>query len=78
MYVHDLDHPDPKPIVDLLKKKGIWQGQKLERAGPSQVAQPMQPRARDDVLSREEQVVSKSAPANREPGRIMDMMHVLN
>lgn len=78
MYVHGFDHSDPQPIIDLLKTTGIWQGQKLERAGPRQAAQPMLPRDRDNVLPGEGQVVSESTPANREPGRRINVIDLLN
>lgn len=39
MYVHGFDLSDPEPILDLLRRNGIWQGQELERARPSPAAQ---------------------------------------
>lgn len=78
LYVHGFNHSDLNPIVDLLRRNGIWQGQNPERARPSQAAEPTQPRARQDVHPREEQVGSRSARANEEPGRSINLRYLLN
>lgn len=79
MYVHGFDHPDQKkPILDLLERKGIWHGQKLERARPSQAAQPTQRRARDDVRPEEGQIASRRSQANEEPGKKIYIRDLLN
>ena len=78
LYVHGFNHSVSKPIVNLLKKKGICQEENPERARTSQVAQPAHPRAREDAHPRQEQVASLSAPANEKPGRTINVRDLLN
>lgn len=72
VYAHGFDLLDP--ILDLLRRNGIWQGENLDRARRSQAAQPMQPRARDDVRPGEGQVAS----ANEVSGGRVHVMNLLN
>lgn len=78
MYVHGFDHSDPKPVLKLLKRKGIWQGQKLEQARPSQVAPPTQPRTCESVRPGEGQVAARSVLADEEPGGRIYVRDLLN
>lgn len=78
MYVHGFDNFDPKPIVDFLKMKGLWQGEKLKRTNQVQAARPTQPRACDYFFPGEGNSSHQSNPANQEPGRRINVMDLLN
>lgn len=78
MYVHGFDLPDSKPILDLLKRNGIWQGEKLERARPSQAARHTQPKAGDDVRPGGDRSTSLSGLANAKPGGRISVSDLLN
>lgn len=79
MYIHGFDDKfDSKRIADILKSKGLWQGEKVIQQKPAQDIQPMQPRAREYVLHREGNFSRRTDPANQEPGRRMTVMDLLN
>lgn len=78
MYVHGFDQFDPKLIVDFLKTKGLWPGQKSKQTELIQAAQPTQPKARGYILPREGKSAPQSVPAKQEPGRKIDVMDLLN
>ena len=80
MYVHGFDHFDPKLIADFLNTKGLWQGQKSKQTKAIQAAQPTQPKARNYVLPGDVEIAAQtqSVRVNREPGRRIDVMDLLN
>lgn len=78
MYIHGFDNFDPKSIVDFLKSKVLWRGEKPMQKKATQAIQPMQPRACDYVLPGEGSVSRQRDPANQEPGRGISVMDLLN
>ncbi len=78
MYFHGFSNFDPNPIVDFLKSRGLWRGEKAIQKKPTQAIPPMQPRACDYVLPREGSVSRQMDPANQEPGRRITVMDLLN
>lgn len=78
MYVHGFDHPNLEPIFNCLRRNCINQGQILQQGRPNQASQPMQPRAYDNVRSREGRNSSRSAQANEEPSKRVRVSDLLN
>lgn len=78
MYVHGFDYWSNKPISDLLKEKGIWQGEKSLRAKSEQEAYSLQRRSRDNILGGEDEAGARSPHVNAEHGQQISLMDLLN